>query len=98
VLGDPRLFAKVRRLERDHVTVEFFNSVVSRETRCVRKSDVAHTELPKHTRVFVKIGDFWKVGRVVGTLEQPNGTFVYSVKFPNIKEVDVHEDRLLAGC
>jgi ATP-dependent helicase HepA len=99
VPDDPRLFAKVLKRDAASAEVEFFSSAAKRQFLTVPNGKFAHTELPAQPPVFVQseLGN-WRVGRVKGRLQALDGGFVYELRLPNSKEIDVHEDKVFVRC
>ncbi len=96
---DNRLFAKVHALSGDEVTLEYFHSVVDREFDQMRICDCIHSCLPKQTRAF--ISDFtgeWRVGRIIDHLVEDDGSYIYSIQFPNKKVAEYPEQSIYVRC
>src|SRR3974390_1360847 len=99
VPDDRRLFAKACKRDATGAEVEFFCSAANRQLLYVPNGKFAHVELPAQTRVFLQtnLGN-WRVGRVKDKVQASDGAFVYELKFPNVEEADIHEDKIFVRC
>lgn len=99
ILGDHRLYAKLLAIDAQGCDVEYFLSVAARQRARHPRTAVKHACLQPQTRVFVQqeAGN-WKVGRVREAMRDPDGSFTYGVRFPNGKDMDVHESQLFVRC
>jgi ATP-dependent helicase HepA len=71
--------------------VTIFHSILHIETIALAPLSIGRAYLSRQTRVYVRIGDRFRVGRVTNYLMQENGLVDYEVRFPNGKQSDFCE-------
>ncbi|MDA8637286.1 protein DpdE [Rhodospirillales bacterium] len=97
--GDDRVFAKIIGIDDKVATIEYFHSVVERNTDEVNIDNLTRIELPRETRVFVEVSHgYWQIGRVLSHLNESAGATRYEVRFPNQNNQDLSETDLYVRC
>ena len=71
--------------------VTVFHSILRIETIGLAPDDIRRAYLSPQTRVYVRHGDRFRVGRVTNYLIHDNGLVDYEVRFPNGKQSDFGE-------
>ncbi|MEQ1899555.1 MAG: protein DpdE [Devosia sp.] len=71
--------------------VSVFHSVLRTERLIVGLDEISRGYLSPQTRVYVRDGEGFQVGRVTDYLEHENGLLDYEVRFPNGRQRDVGE-------
>lgn len=71
--------------------VAVFHSILRTDTIGLDLSDIGRAYLSPQTRVYVRQGDRFRVGRVTNYLINDNGLVDYEVRFPNGKQSDLSE-------
>lgn len=72
-------------------TVSVFHSILRSETTELALDDLSRAYLSPQTRVYVRDGERFKVGRVTNYLTKTNGLIDYEIRFPNNQQRDVSE-------
>ncbi len=71
--------------------VAVFHSILRTDTVGLDLSDIGRAYLSPQTRVYVRQGDRFRVGRVTNYLMNENGLVDYEVRFPNGRQSDFSE-------
>ena len=71
--------------------VTVFHSILRIETISLAPEDIRRAYLSPQTRVYVRHGDGFRVGRVTNYFIHDNGLVDYEVRFPNSKQSDLSE-------
>ena len=74
-----------------HCVVSVFHSVLRTEKLNLALDEIARGYLSPQTRVYVRDGEGFQVGRVTDYLKHENGLLDYEVRFPNGRQRDVSE-------
>lgn len=72
-------------------TVLLFHSILRSEIVSLAFQDISRAYLSPQTRVYVREGDRFSVGRVTNYRAEGNGLVEYEIRFPNSKQRDVSE-------
>ena len=72
-------------------TVSVFHSILRSEIVDFSLEEISRAYLSPQTRVYVRGGERFQVGRVTNYLIQSNGLVEYEIRFPNNKQRDVSE-------
>lgn len=75
-------------------TVEVFHSAVRQDLYEFASDELERSYLSPQTRVYVKRGDRFRVGRVTNYLRHDSGLVDYEVRFPNGQQSDFSETEL----
>ena len=78
----------------DDLVVSVFNSAIRTEAVVIRSADLARAYLSSQTRVYVRVGDRFRIGRVANYQISDNGLVDYEIRFPNGKRADISEVHL----
>jgi ATP-dependent helicase HepA len=96
---DRRLFGKVLSRDDTDAEVEFFLSVADREVRRLPANRLSHAALPKQTRAFIRLPNgIWRVGRVLDRFKDQDGSFDYTIRFPNDEVAELSERECFVRC
>ena len=87
-------FAKLSSVEGEDASIEIFYSVARQERISCKIKDLSWGFLAKQTRVYRKKDAGYDVGRVVDFLDEQEQGVIYTVKFPNSRQLDIREQDL----
>jgi ATP-dependent helicase HepA len=85
---------KLRSANNNRCTVEIFYSIVHQDFCEFEASELERAYLSPQTRVYVRDGERFKVGRVTHYLRHDSGLVDYEVRFPNGRQADFSETDL----
>jgi ATP-dependent helicase HepA len=104
MLGGPVLFrgmlvempghrgvGKLKSAADGRCTISVFYSILRGETTEMSLDDLTRAYLSPQTRVYVREGERFKVGRVTNYFAQSDGLIEYEIRFPNNRRSDVSE-------
>lgn len=90
--------AKVVGVDGEKHQIEYFFSPSRRKTVAVNLNGALPTQLQEQTRVYVRRGDYWQMGRVVLSHKREALGYEYDVQFPNKKVLRISEEELFCRC
>src|SRR5687767_11177505 len=82
-LPEGRGFGKVVSGEGEHCTVSVFYSILRSTNIELPLAQVRRAYLSPQTRVYVRLADRYRIGRVVNYMLQDGGVVEYEIRFPN---------------
>lgn len=88
--GD-RGVGKVVSTDGENYTLSVFYSIVRSTNIQLPSAQVRRAYLSPQTRVYVRLADRYRIGRIVNYMLQDGGVVEYEVRFPNGKQADVSE-------
>ncbi|SEH06415.1 protein DpdE [Candidatus Venteria ishoeyi] len=89
---------KLVAVEGRRVTVRFFYSIMHQEEQDYALEQIKHFYLHPHTRVYIRINEEWRVGRITNYDQQEDQTIEYDVRFPNRELEYFSETELEVRC
>lgn len=72
-------------------TISIFRSILRTETLETSLDDLRRAYLSPQTRVYIRAGDRFRVGRVKNYFTKTNGLIEYEIRFPNNEQRDFSE-------
>ena len=91
--GD-RGVGKLESAQEDRLLVSVFNSVTRTVSVLIPTADLVRAYLSPQTRVYVREGHRFRIGRVANYLISDNGLVDYQIRFPNGRRADISEVHL----
>lgn len=82
---------KLESVANGRCSVSIFHSILRSEIVDLPIDEISRAYLSPQTRVYVRDGEHFRIGRVTSYLRKANGLIDYEVRFPNHRQNDVSE-------